>query len=502
MSHNLSEEKEGGRRPEGRGYIIVVLLVIGGLLGSAIFAVIWFISLAALDSTPASIAPTALPTEEYGRESLAATDTASELPSQLEPSEIKPIAAPINRIVYIRPDGQVATIAGEGSDEHLLTDTSQAYQFPAWSPDGQFLAVIGSDLSGSGVYLLTDAVEPSATPRTLYASRDETPFYLYWSPDSRQVSFLANYPGNTLGLYVASVSPENSVRLLATGNPFYWDWTAEGDQILIHTGFAGETSKLAMLDITDAGGEKEIAQPGFFQAPGISANGRYLAYAEEVSPGLSELVIADTVTGETHRERHAGLVAMGWNPVGDQLAVISSADQEDQFHGPLRLIDAQSGEMTLLSRDVVLAFFWSRDGRHLAVISIPTANNDLNARRNDPVPDKTPAQQARLNAFGRPTAIGPGLQRPEPLLLDLSIIEVTSGENRYFYSFEPTRAFVTQFLPFFDQYALSHQLWSPDNDALVLPMHFDGQDGVYLIRTRGGHPMWLAEGDMAFWSHQ
>ena len=52
---------------------------------------------------------------------------------------------------------------------------------------------------------------------------------------------------------------------------------------------------------------------------------------------------------------------------------------------------------------------------------------------------------------------------------------------------------------YFDQYALSHRLWSPQSDALVLPIQ-DGEVNQIAVIPLNGEPRYLAEGDMPFWS--
>ena len=60
--------------------------------------------------------------------------------------------------------------------------------------------------------------------------------------------------------------------------------------------------------------------------------------------------------------------------------------------------------------------------------------------------------------------------------------------------------FVRQLLPFFDQYALSHSLWSPEADALVLPLVGDDErTRATIVPLDGGEPLPIAEGEVAFW---
>jgi TolB protein len=75
-------------------------------------------------------------------------------------------------------------------------------------------------------------------------------------------------------------------------------------------------------------------------------------------------------------------------------------------------------------------------------------------------------------------------------------------------TFKPARSFASLLLPFFDQYALSHRIWSPNSDAVVLPIleSDDTRDiaGIYivLIERRSGPPKRIAEGTIAFWSQR
>ena len=148
---------------------------------------------------------------------------------------------PINRIAFVNLEGQLVTIDPNSHNQHLLTPKGPIFQFPAWSPNGSYVAAIGSDQIGSGVYIMADQVNPDE-PRKLHYGIVETPLYLYWSPDNYWVSFLANHPSTGLGLNLAPIDGGAS-RLLTTGQPFFWDWTPNGKQLLIHTKSCPKPSK-------------------------------------------------------------------------------------------------------------------------------------------------------------------------------------------------------------------------------------------------------------------
>lgn len=405
------------------------------------------------------------------------------LPARAEATAVRPTVAPatINRIAFIDPAGRLGTVAPDGSALRLLSAAGASYQFPAWSPDGARIAAIGVDGNQGGVYVWRD--QANARRADLYTSDNRPPIYLYWSPDSRQISFLANERSG-LGLWLAAADGSAPARQIADGQPFYWHWSQGSDQVLFHAGGAGSDARLAFLDLASAQAGENLARPGLFQAPGISADGRYLAYAQV--DGEQFQVVVETRDGSSRvAVPHLGLAALGWSPTQNLLAWTSpSIDQLSSF-GPLRLLDAQTGEVSTLVRDTVIGFFWSPDGRRIAYLTLKGQSDSPSA--------------------GRPAGLAAMLRAPSAqhsdLRFQLGVVDVLSGQQQLLTGFRPTPIFVSQFLPFFDQYALSHRLWSPASDALVLPMlDDDGKSGVYVVSVESGEVTRVAEGTMAFWS--
>lgn len=412
---------------------------------------------------PAADAPGA-PTPEHAADTLAsAADDA------------------VNRIVFVDAAGQVGTVAPDGSARRLLTQAGAIYQFPAWSPDSNQIAAVGSDGAEGGVYVWADQENSARTD--LYRSSRRPPIYLYWSPDGRQVSFLANSRSG-LGLWLAETDGAGPPREIASGQPFYWNWSQSGDQLFLHSGGFGPDAQLAFL--TPGAGEAgdNVASPGLFQTPGISPDGRYLAYGQRQGQRF-QVVIEERATGQRTTAPHTGIAALGWSPTAPTLAWISPRGDQMSSAGPLRLLDAQTGEMTTLAQDTVFAFFWSPDGKTIAYLTLSGGADDAGAGR--------PAGLAAL-AHSQPA------QHP-PLSLRLWAVDVASGQQRALRTFTPPDVFINQFLPFFDQYAHSHRLWSPASDAVVLPMiDASGVSGIYVVSAEDGEATRVASGTMAFWS--
>lgn len=391
--------------------------------------------------------------------------------------------AAVNRIAFIDLDSQLGLVAPDGSGRHMLTASRQFFQFPAWSPDGSHLAVIAGDEEGASVLVFNAQTTAEDEPEELYRSSREAPFYLFWSPDGRQVSFLANHQEDGIALHLGRVGAGAS-HLLTTGQPLYWDWTDGGDRLLIHTGFSGEQARLALVDAAGDGSGANIAEPGYFQAPGISASGLYQSYAEVDGDEERLLVVEDNEGNQRVTAPHQGIVAMSWSPAEDRLAYIAPPLDTEVFFGPLRLLDAPTGNSQVIADDIVLAFFWSPDGQQIAYFTIHGQDDD--------------AIQASASVERGRTG-----KAQEDLLLDLWLVDVDTLQSFRLATFEPSRLWISQFLPFFDQYALSHSIWSPDSRALVLPMlNDDGRPGIYVVSADDGQREFLTDGVIGFWSKQ
>lgn len=475
---DLPEKKQ---RPHGC-LIALTAVVIIALLGSALVSVAWFV----LREQDEPEQPIVEPIAE-------ATQTTAPNPTQTDTADFPTAVATenaetsdsINRIAFVNNEGQIVTIGADGNDPRLLTEGDELYRFPAWSPSGDQIAAIGTTNLGSSVMVMQDAA--NSQNERLYFGARKAPFYLYWSPDSETVSFLANDPQG-MGLHLAAADGSSDSRLRSVGGPLYWQWSADSQQIMIHSGFSGPDSRLELIEAAGEEQGEQIADPGYFQAPGMSADGRLWVYAEAFDEIDSQVVVADTSSGGNQTQQHTGQTAMSLSPAENYLAFISpESPGSTDFVGPLKLMNVETGEVDILNRDPVIAFFWSPNGRYLAAI-IPGnfRGDDINAASFSFEKEKTSKPSVQFNL---PT-------------LDLIIFDVETKEGTNLLSFTPTISFLTQMVPFFDQYALSHRIWSPTSDALVMPILEDGRSQIYIIPTNGGKKRLLAPGSMAFWSHQ
>jgi len=403
-----------------------------------------------------------------------------------------PVAAPratgkqdrVDRIAFIDARGQVVTASPEGGDLRRLTSPGRRFALPTWSPDGKSLAFLGASDRDAGVYLMAD--EAGGPVEAWPADGSGDPFYLYWSPEGDRMGYLIG-EDDGVGLRVRRRG-ESPGPALVKSAALYWDWQADGRSLLVHGLDDQGGGSLAWLNLPAFGAPPKAeaadlrtfsTDPSGFQAPAISFGNRYLAYGTRSRPGESYLTIADRGRyADPVRIPYRGRTAMAWNPRSETLAFISPPVEAPTFAGSLRVVDMPEGTVRHLANAAVLGFFWSPDGRRIACFTVGI-----------------PAREETIQAAfvqGRPV-----------IPLELWVVDVASGRSRRLLRFVPTRSFAEQVLPFFDQVARSHRIWSPDSRRLVIAaMDPAAGPGILVLDASdaAGGPRRVAAGSIAFWS--
>ena len=417
--------------------------------------------------------------------------------------------ARLNRIAFVNLQGELCTCSPQGHDLRTVSAPGRWYQFPAWSPDGSRLAAIGGTRANAGVYVFKDSAHSDAV--SVHTSRALPPIYLSWSRNSQWLAFLAiDQTQDTMGLYLANPFEDGEPRRITRGRPCFWDWSPDSRNILMHSGFTGDDGRLLYLGINDDGTtrvvQNNVARPGLFQSPGISPTGKYWAFGDLGEEGEPRVIIDGGNKFQPLVALHKGVAAMSWNPVGDQLAFISPDEHAQHCYGELRLIDAATGNARILTDQTVIAFFWSPDGRKIAyftVVTGPTSYAEL-LGLDEPMDTGGTFRAGNVDELLKEQ---PKTGNRRKLRLTVWVMDVESGARSLLGLFEPLELFINQFLPFFDQYALSHRIWSPASDALVLPtLHTDAGEHrmpqITVFRIDQSRPYHIASGVSAFWSWQ
>lgn len=388
------------------------------------------------------------------------------------PGDGEPVAG--GRIVIVDDAGGLVTVDPMGGAARRYDLRQVPAVFPAFSPDGRRIAALGLRSGTPGIYVLDDAGSPSITApvaEPIYDGADAPPFYFDWTPDSAGVSFLTSEADGGLSMRIVPADGSAEASMVRSASPLYWDWV-DATRVLVHAGVAGPEAYFGEMDLASQVDEPAIAIAPVFRAPGVSSDGRFRAYVTATTePGLPTdvwLVIDERDGDGERRIPLAGPTAFGWSPTAPELAYVGGVGATG-LSGPLLLADAsETSGGKLLDADVV-AFFWSPDGRSIAAFSVP-------------------GESDRSTQGGR-------------VQTRLSIIDVASRTVGMERLVALSDAFLEQLVPFFDQYALSHRIWSPDSDAVVLPLVDDqGVGRVSILDVDGSAPREIGRGPAAFWS--
>ena len=254
--------------------------VIAGRLGAVLVAVA-LVGAACSPPTPEpspspagvlfpSSAPTPSPTS--GTTSPARTPAATlALPD-------RPLAS-AGRIAVVRDDGSLWLTDADGRPTMLASGDAGTFGFPTWSPDGSQIAAVQTSFTEATILVfdVRDATSQSAaTPRAIFRSATIAPFYLSWTPDGKDVSFLAS-DAESLKLWIAPADGSAPLdgsgpgAVVRAGNPFYFDWI-DGDHLLAHIG-TGADAFLGEIGRDGVAIGKALRTPGVFRSADVSADG-------------------------------------------------------------------------------------------------------------------------------------------------------------------------------------------------------------------------------------
>jgi TolB protein len=396
------------------------------------------------------------------------------------------------RLAVVDADGQLQTMDAAGGSATTVGGSGIRFTFPAWSPDGTRIAAIGQTAAETGVYIF--AVDRSGAastePAVVYRSADELPFYLYWAPDSRRVTFLTSEPDG-LALRIAPADASSPAVSIRQGSPLYWAWAAP-DRLFVHSGVEGVDGFYGEVGLDGTTLEPSTVTAGAFRAPAVTGNGRFRAFSSPGTGTPEQVIVERTDRTNRHVAGVDGAAALDFGPAGDELAFLAPAAAGPATSlpvGPLRLMDPASGAIRTLLPDPVVAFYWSPDGSTIAALEAASPGDNSVASTGAVV-----LARAGDEAREVPAATVPGLA------LRLVFVRVEGGAIRSQRVVRLSDAFASQLLPYFDQYALSHLVWSPDGASIVLPLvSEDGLVHLTALRADGSQARPIVDAAMGFW---
>ena len=400
----------------------------------------------------------------------------------------------VNRIAIVGLDGQIYTIDTDGSHSRRISPETGVFTWPTWSPDARKLAFSGVNEDEGGNLRISLFVFSSASSKIseLYVGEpgvvgllaEEVVQYALWSPDSAKLAFVVlTSQGQSLFLD----DPRDSVgpTLVLDQGPLWMSWSPDSQYLLVHRGadhFLVNT--LEGIRVDDVG----ISASGY-RVPAWRPPGAIVTLASEDGPGRYTILNAEVdrdglgVQQPITSLREIGFPltpAFIWSPSGEVLALAGSTLVVSYLGLPIfvyrdlvLLFEGESAQEILIQDDVI-AYFWSPDSSRLAYVS------------------------------------------PSPIegSLRWTVLNVVNGDRWPLVDFIPSRDQLTVF-QFFDQYAYSHSLWSPDSRSLVFAGKLTNRatpafstsevarQGSHIIvvgTDPGPSTQTIADGILGFWS--
>jgi len=385
----------------------------------------------------------------------SATESPVASPPSSRPADV---SAGIGRLAVVDALGNLITIDPDGTNEVVLAEAVEGQivvQQPTWSPDGSRVAWVRLEVGDTGIssVLVTkhgDGTRPTEAPTA------GAPFYLFWDPTSSRIAYLGSSESSQIELGIVEVADGGrSATPLDAGQPFYLSWAPSGEELLVHVG-TDRLERLALdgtLDTVDA-------RPGAFSAPVWTSDGRSLVYASETG-GRQRLVTRD-VEEDRGRElvRFEGAITFVVSPDGNRVAFQVVAGQDDV--SPLSVLDRETGAVERVTTGFVPAFFWNPEGDRLLFL------------HPEPDPDRV---WFRWGVWDGESAFGTA-------------------------RFYPSLVFGRDYLSFFEQYAQSMSLWSPDGSAFAYAGYNEaGEEGIWVQPAQlEREPILIRDGVFATWS--
>lgn len=367
------------------------------------------------------------------------------------------------RLLVIDGDGRISTMRPDGTDRVTVApaDGSLARRsLPVWSPDGDRITW-AQRFTDERIEL----VVASATGETL--SVLEPPFvptYVAWDPTGRLIAFSGDDGRANQVLVVVDLATAEMTKL-AEGAPVYFDWSRDGEMLLVHT-----AENLEFI-AADGSARSSIDTDGDFRVPVQLNDSLVIGFGREVGHVLTIASAEGAV--ELEMIRYATPMAFTVGGSG-RIAILSkgSADNQRLSAEPitdleilepnnLKVIDSSTGGITHVAEARGVAWFFSPDGDQLAYITEETV-------------DTVQRLQWHLWDGSR--------------IIDMAI-------------FSPAGRFGRDYLAFFDQFSRTTSLWAPDGSAFAYVGGTSTDDlGVWIQRVDSAEPIRVSGGAVAVWS--
>jgi WD40 repeat protein len=354
-------------------------------------------------------------------------------------------------LVVVNGEGSVAVIHADGSVvAEIPATTAQRHFQPIWSGDSTIVYATTEPQAHRLSAIDLDGVEQWSVGYPAHV------FFALPSPDGTQIATLR---GSTDGSPIVAElwSEASGIQRIGNEAPFYLAWSPDGETLAAHIGVTRlETLVPSSVVIEDA--------TGLYQAPYWSPSGivglRSVRSDQRISVwrGDEPRDIA-TVQGPVRFVGSGDAIAITTAPaaaIGEQ-ALAQALPRIPG--GQISILNLTTGAVTEVSRMQTPLFQWDRSGEKLLFATITE--------------DSSPQLQWHV---------------------------WDDGEIDDYAAFTPEASWVTEFAPFFDQYAATTLLWSPSGEAFAYPSVVDGLPHVMIQQLGDSDPVEVTRGSWVSWS--
>jgi TolB protein len=199
----------------------------------------------------------------------------------------------------------------DGTGQTRVSASTEAENFPVWSPNGQSIAFIrtvpipGTISTQSEIFI----VKPDGTGEVQVTNHTATDFYPVWSPDGKTIAFYSDREG-TSQIYRYDVAARTTSKVagnLPTRDHYYPEWSPDGSRIVFHETRTGVSQIVTRDPFTGGFGQVWAAHPG--------AHARYGRW----SPDGKKILYSVADTDKLHLWHRT-------EPIGGLTTVTSKAD--------------------------------------------------------------------------------------------------------------------------------------------------------------------------------
>ena len=396
----------------------------------------------------------------------------------------------INRLAVVGPDAQIRSYLPDGSGEMSISSGQGLFTWPTWAPDGKTVAfsgivrnsegqpvvtLFGYDWENSEIYRIHEG-EPG------YAGllADGVVHYPLWSPDSSKLAFVAVTRLHGLSLFVDEVAATSAPAFVIDRGPLWMSWSTDSSRLAVHRSFDHfvvtfeDDIRMQRIRLESDTYRVPAWRPDLSELTLSSPVGR-AGYGLYSAPLTNSGIVLPQPISEVGRAS-----AFLWSPDGSHLAVADDVRPVRYGNTPVlvyrrfRMLESATFSETAVFNENILSYFWSPDGTKVALVTIADSGGELR----------------------------------------WTLLDAATGSTIRLVDFTPSRDQLTMF-QFFDQYAYSHLLWSPDSRFLVFAgrLSFSASSaGLMAQSDRGGSTVYLIDtgpvttidevaiGVLAFWS--